>query len=138
MPGFVALTLEGIEEGRFLRNANFDFAEVMRKLVTHVEKYGPEKADGAQAELTIKIKVKFEGRGANDYSVKATTAQKLPGRPAFATIAMSADEQDGQKTLWVREAGSSADHPRQQKLATDDGRDIDPKSGKAKGTPPEP
>lgn len=129
----VPLTVEGIEEGRFIVHANEDLDKVMKSLAEHVKKYGKEIATGSKAELAIKITIKYEGRDLSDYSVKSTTALKLPGRPAEVTVAVADKDQCGEDTLFVRPSGSSGETPHQRKLATDDGKTIDPKSGKAKG-----
>lgn len=50
----------------------------------------------------------------------------------MATLTIHSDDQDGTPTLFVRSSGSSPDEdPRQMKLATDDGRAIDPETHEA-------
>lgn len=128
----VPLTLEGVEEGRFLVHANEDLEKLMKHLADHVKKHGKDVSIGAKAELTMKVTIKFEGRDLADYSVKSATSLKLPGRPAEVTIAIGERDQTGEQTLFVRPSGSDHEPPVQKKLATDDGRPIDQKSGKAK------
>lgn len=129
---YAPLTLSLIEEGRFLEHADEDLSKLMHALAEHVKKYGKDLAIGAKAELGIKITLKFEGRDLTDYSVKTVTNLKLPGRPAEVTIAVAATEQTGEETLFVRNSGSGKDTPHQAKLATEDGRTIDPSTGKPK------
>lgn len=126
------LTLDLIEEGRFMEHANEDLSKLMHALTEHVKKYGRDLSIGTKAQLNIKVVLKFEGRDVSDFSVLTTTELKLPGRPAEVTVAVAATEQTGEETLFVRNSGSAHDNPKQARLATDDGRAIDPKTGKAR------
>lgn len=133
MRKFAPLTFDLIEEGRFARSVDEELGEIRRALVAYVKKHG-EAAEKAKAELSIKITLQFDGGpDAEDYSIKCTLSTKRPGRPALVTRAFEEVEQDGTPTLFVRASGSDANPPRQMKLATDDGRVVDQKTGKPKG-----
>ena len=127
---YAPISFDLIEEGRLASSVNESLQDATKKLLAHVGKYGPAHTAGAKAEVTVKITVQFEGEGA-DYTVKGALSTKLPGRPSVVTRAIQEVEQTGEETLFVRASGSSDDSPRQGRLATDDGRGIDPATGKA-------
>lgn len=127
---FKPITINLIEEGRLVASLDEELARVTRALIGHVKKYGKDAAKKARAELALKIVVRFEGgEDASDYSVSAAISGKLPGRPVHATLALHEQEQTGEDTLFVRASGSSTDSPRQMRIATDDGRAVDPVTG---------
>lgn len=132
----VRLTLEKIEEGRLLDNINDEINDATKALIAHVRAHGPEATAKAKAEVCVKITIQKDGVEPTDYSLKGTITSKRPGRPSNVTRAMHEDEIDGEGlVLFVNIAGSSKDNPRQQKLATDDGRMIDPETGLPRATP---
>ena len=126
----VPLKFDLIEEGRFKDSVDTALAKAMSELLQHVRKHGPETTVKSKAELNIKITLCFDGAEETDYSVKAAVSMKIPGPPVHVTKAIHEVEQTGEETLFVRASGSSDDSPRQMRLATDDGRGIDPKTGK--------
>lgn len=125
-----------IEEGRLQESVDEALEETCRKLISHVRKFGPKATAKAKAEISIKLALQFDGTGCagdnvegGDFSIKGAISVKYPGRPANVTRAVHGQEQDGSDVLWVRQSGSDGDSPRQMKLATDDGRVIDPATG---------
>ncbi len=124
------LTVDLIEEGRFIENVNRDLRDTIQRLIDHVKEHGVEASKGAKAELTAAITIRFDGLDESDFSIKTLTKKRLPGRPAHATKAVCVYDQ-GKPDLFVRASGSTDEDPRQQKLATQDGRAIDQESGKA-------
>jgi hypothetical protein len=126
----VPLTLEGVEEGRFLAHANDDLGKVMQQLTAYVKKHGKDVSKGARAELNMKITLKFEGKDLADYSIKSATSMKMPNRPAEVSVAIGERDQTGEETLFVRPSGSDHASPRQKKFATEDGRPIKDEAAK--------
>ena len=129
MQKYTPLTLELINEGRFLADTHADLADLQERLLAFHDHYG-DAAKGAKAKLTIEITLACESPGDNLFSVKAAAKKAAPNRPASTTIAVSDETEDGQPRLFVRRSGSDASTPRQGKLATDDGRTIDVDTGK--------
>ena len=65
------------------------------------------------------------------FSVITSVTRKEPGRPKVATLAITAPSQTGGNTLHMRRSGTNLDDPRQGRLSTEDGREIDQDTGKA-------
>lgn len=127
---FETVSLDNIEEGDFFREANLALLDVQRQLVRHREKYG-ELSKKSTAELTLKIKLRIEEPDQDLYSIVTDISKKTPGRPKVVTVAMEEFDDEGKPALHVRSAGSDRKHPRQSKMFTNDGRSIDPSTGKA-------
>jgi hypothetical protein len=124
---FVPLTCDLIDEGEFLTDLNQELAEIQQAISAFRKQYG-EKAKDAKAKLTIDIEVKVENVDENFYSVKTTMKATHPKRPASVSIAMGGADDDGKMALFVRQSGSDDEHPRQMKLATRNGRIVDPET----------
>lgn len=125
------LTLDLIEEGRFEQEVNQVLAKNQADLIEYVRKHGKEAAKGAKAVLQVNVILKFEGPEMENFSVKGELKRQLPARPAVTTLALADAKDDGEPSLFVRAAGSTADDPRQQVLCTEDGRTINPTTGEA-------
>lgn len=119
------LSLDLVNEGLFLVEANQDLSTLQRELTEYVRKHGKDLAKGAKAELTLKIALRFDGKDATDYTVLAISKKAGPARPPFASKALGGGKMDEDGMLWVQASGSSASTPKQGKLCTDDGRPID-------------
>lgn len=130
----VPLRLDLVDEGRFLVEANEDLEGLQRELIAYVGKHGKDRAKGAKAELTLRIVLKFDGKDPTDYSVLATSKKAVPARPPSVSKALGGGRMDEEGRLWVLASGSSGSTPKQGKLCTDDGREIDPVTGKAAPT----
>lgn len=122
------LTFALIEEGRLSLSLDEAIVKVRTELLAHVAKYGPEATKKSKGEVTLKIAISPENAADGSYEVVGAITTKVPGRPAYATLAIASVDQDGEETLFVRAAGSTIDPPRQMKLATEDGRGIDPET----------
>lgn len=106
---FVPLSFNLIEEGRLAASVDESLAELTRKLIDHVKKYGADATVKSKAELAIKVTIQFDGGDdAADYSVKGQITAKYPGRPSYVTKAVQDCEQTGEETLFVRTSGSDA------------------------------
>ncbi len=125
---FVPLTADLIDEGQFLNDLDQELAEVQQAISVFRKAYG-EKAKDAKAKLTIEIEVKVENVDENFYSIKTTMKATHPKRPASVSIAMGGADDDGKMALFVRQSGSDDEHPKQLKLATRNGRVVDPETG---------
>lgn len=129
---FKPLSFGLIEEGRLAESLDAEIARAARSLLDHVRRYGEEATTKSKAEVSLKITLSPQSAGDGAYSVRGQITSKLPGRPIHETLAIHETEQEtGEETLFVRASGSDADTPRQMKLATQDGRAIDPTSGEA-------
>lgn len=125
------LSMDLIEEGEFMDNANEELREVQSKIIEHVAAYGSEATKKSKAELQITIVIAPAGDGAA-YSVKTSFKKKLPGRPSHVTLGIADREQTGELALFVRKSGSDDVSPKQGKLATNAGEVIDEETGEAK------
>lgn len=126
---YAALTLDLVEEGRLKASLDEELLKAGRALIAHVAKYGPDATKKSKAEVTLKLSISVVSPEDGSYAISGAISSKTPGRPAHATLAIHEQEQTGEDTLFVRAAGSSADTPRQMKLATDDGRGVHPVTG---------
>lgn len=126
---FKPLSFDLIEEGRLKEALDQELTRTSKALLDHVRKYGVEATEKSKAEVTLKIQ--FGSKSASDgaYSVRGSITSKLPGRPVHETLAIHETEQTGEESLFVRASGSDSAPPRQLKLATEDGRAIDPRTG---------
>lgn len=122
------LTFHLIEEGRLAKSLDEEITRARRELLEHVNKYGAAQTTKSKAKVVLEIVLEPENAEDGSYSVTGTIKTTVPGRPAMSTLALASVDQDGEETLFVRASGSSADPPRQMKLATDDGRAIDPET----------
>lgn len=126
---FVPLNAGLIDEGQFLQDLNLELKELQESICKFRRQYG-EKAKGAKAKLTVEIGIEIEDVDDDAYSVKTTMKATHPKRPASLSIAMGGSDDDGKMALFVRRSGSDDEHPRQMKLATRDGRIVDPETGR--------
>lgn len=126
---FVPLTLELIDEGTFLADVNEEVADVQDQMAKFRKQYGPKSAK-AKGKLTIELEFSVEGDGEEDaFAVKSSIKTSLPKKPASVSLAMGGETEDGKLALFVRTSGSDKTHPQQLKLATQDGKAIDPDTG---------
>lgn len=132
LKGFEPLTLAMISEGTFLGQVDDDLRELQRALVLYVTEHDA-RAAGAKAELTLKVTFAWDAK-TDHFGVKATAKKTMPSRPAAVSSVFPMEDEDGTPALFARSSGSDAHpEPRQRKLATDDGRAIDPATGEVKG-----
>lgn len=129
---FVPLSLDLIDEGQFLADANAELLKLQRKLREHREEHG-EAANNAKAKLTIEVTLQCLADDAAAFSVKALSKVVLPGRPAKVTLAIGGIDDNRQPCLFVRSSGSTADSPEQAVLVTADGRAVDAETGEVVG-----
>lgn len=126
---FVELSLDQIEEGVFLDEANLELMRMQAALLKYIRKYGEDKAAGASGELTMKVNLKAVAGGGFAITTKVTT--KTPGRPDGTSLAIPGESQTtGEEVLFTRPSGSTTGNPRQRVLATRDGRTVNPASGR--------
>ncbi|MCC7334413.1 MAG: hypothetical protein IT422_04935 [Pirellulaceae bacterium] len=126
---FVPLTGQLVDEGVFLQDLNMELADLQDRIVKYVEQFG-DNALKAVAKLDIQVALKVENTDDKAFSVKTTIKTTMPKRPASVSMAMGGVDDGGKMALFVRSSGSDEVHPRQMKLATRDGRVIDPETGR--------
>lgn len=126
---FVPIRFGLIEEGRLAASLDEELARAAKALVAHVQKWGPDVTKKSRATVTLKVDFAPQSAEDGSYSITASVASRLPGRPVHATLAIHEAEQTGEETLFVRASGSDGTTPRQMKFATDDGLAVDPKTG---------
>jgi hypothetical protein len=120
---FKPLTLDGLEEGEFVSDANTEFAKLQKQLVAFCRAFR-DKAEKAAAVLTLKLTVKCEEPDSGLFSVKSSMCSKLPTRPDGVSVALVAEDSDGEECLFARESGADEGNPRQTKLATKRGETL--------------
>lgn len=124
----VPLTADLIDEGQFLQDINEDLRELQEKMAMFRRTYGSASA-GAKGKLVIELEFKIENVDDDAYSLKSLIKTTHPKRPANVSLALGGEGDDGKLALFVRQSGSDSDSPEQMKLATRDGRTIDPATG---------
>lgn len=129
MKKFQPLKFVLIEEGRLASSLDDAIARAAKELLDHIKRYGVEATEKSKSEVTLKITLSPENATDGSYRIVGGITSKIPGRPAYATLAIHETEQTGEETLFVRSSGSDSVTPRQFKLATDDGKAIDPNTG---------
>lgn len=139
---FRPATLAMVEEGRLLVEVESQFAAMQRRLCEYVQEHG-DRAEGAKAKLILTVEVKAEHvspdePGDSSYSISTDIRASIPTRPKRASTAIAGEDDDGTPRLFARASGTSEGEPRQLRLATEDGRVVDPETGevieKKKGT----
>jgi hypothetical protein len=127
---FVPLELGLINEGVFVQDINEELKDLQTKLAIFHRQYG-EAAEKATAKLTVEIALRVESAESDGaFSIKTGIKSSLPKRPATVSIAIGGVGEDHKLALFVRSSGSDEQHPRQLKLATQDGRIIDQETGR--------
>lgn len=121
---FCPLSLDLIDEGRFMEQAGKDLAELQAYLSTYCQEHG-DKAKGGRAKLTIEVTLVCEDPEQDLFSIKALVRKTLPSRPPSVTAAIGNENQLGEQCLFVRTSGSTEDNPRQSILCTKDGRAVE-------------
>jgi len=124
----VPLELDLIDEGRFVGNINKALRNVQEQLVKHANTYG-HKAAKAKASVKVEIALACLDPDQDAYGCAAQIKTALPAAPPAVTMLMAGESQTGEDCLLCKKSGSSKEHPKQLKLCTDDGRDIDPETG---------
>lgn len=112
---FVPLTLGLLEQGDLLDECNKEFQRLQRELCKFVDHYA-DRAKGAEATLTLKIKIKCESVEDGVYGIDASYSTKLPARPSRNTKAIQVTEENGVSMLCVRDTGSTPGDPSQLHL----------------------
>ena len=125
------MTSELVDEGEMLEALNEDMIRAQRAIEAYRKKWGSE---AQKAAIEVQLKVRFICLDADDgmYRVEWSLDTKRPKRPKQTSAAIAAEDESGNPALFVRSSGSDGDEdPRQLKLATRDGRVVDPVTGKA-------
>lgn len=125
---FVPLSLEKIEEGQFLEDANSALLQLQNILVKHVRRYG-DNAKKAKAVLTLKVGLICIDPERDMYAIAANTTTSLPSAPPFTDYLLPGKSEDGSDVLECRRSGATGDDPRQKVFATRDGRPVDLETG---------
>lgn len=128
----VPLTVDLIEEGRFLKELNEAVLNAGHEFARYVERHpGLVKAKG---RVAVNIFLDYEAGDDGGYDIRTRIDSRLPGRPERASTVVP-QEVAGQMFLCVRKSGSSADSPNQKRLTTDDGRAVDQETGEVLDAP---
>lgn len=133
---FKAMALNDIDEGRFVADINEEIDETAKAHIAHIARFGSQITGKTKSIVTVKLAIEFDGNADGIYTLKGEVSRKLPARPSSVTRAFHEQEQDGTDALFVRTSGGDASHPRQLKLATNDGRGVDMNTGEVKEPAP--
>ena len=134
---FEEVAFEDIDEGRFLADCTESLRRAARALCDHVRKHeGASK--GAKATLAVNVTLIAQDNLALPFYMVAGQSITLPKAPPVITsaIALGAEEDTDQLSLFCRPTGSTGGNPRQARLCTEDGRPIDQETGQAKQAEP--
>ncbi len=125
---FEPLSIELIEEGRLLADADRELANLQAAMVRFCRKHG-EAAVKAKAKLTISVELVATNPKDGDFAIVTRLTASQPCRLAGVSAA-SADLKDADEgVLYVRRSGSSKAPPQQMVLTTEDGRRVDTATG---------
>lgn len=133
---FKELTIERLNDCRFVGEVNGKLQEAVESLHAYREKYGPF---AQKAKATVKIEIEIEcvpcdvepgqkPAAAWGITTKPIEVKKPKDHPK-ATVAIEADGEDGKPKLFVQASGSFDGDPRQLRMTTEDGRAVDPLTG---------
>ncbi len=125
---FMPVTLEGIEQGEFLKAVREAVKEFGVDFVHCAEE---AEADGKQGKIVGKIvatvQVEYKDKG---YGVSTSVESKLPGKVRTgSSMAFQADNEKGVPCLFAKVTGTDAGNPKQAVLCTGGGRTVDQGSG---------
>jgi len=124
-----ATTIENINDGEFLAEADALFAQVQHQILEHGRRYG-ERVKGDRASFNVKVLIKLEDPEHGIVKVTARTESSLPAAPPYETLGL--EEQDGEGTLFVGLARSGQrNYPGQTTLCDEQGQGTDPQTGRA-------
>jgi len=112
------VTLNQVEEGKFLEDLEHEFAALQNKLCLFANQYG-ERADKSVAELVIKLKLGCVSAKDGMYVIKSEIVQKTPPRPAHVSMAIQAEDDEGNLRLFAQPQGTADEDPHQTRLALD-------------------
>ena len=98
-------------------------------MIAYRQRHGDKNALGKEAEVTLKLKFKFENTEHDTYSTKGEVTCKIPQPPAKHSIAMQDVDDEGKYNLFIPHSGSSEDHPLQTKLFAGDEKPVETKEG---------
>lgn len=119
---FEPLSLDNIDQGSFVEDAQQAFRKLQDELVRHVRDHGNAEAVG---RLTLNVELKHK-QGA----VYVTTSidKRPPAIPKMITTAMIDNSQDTDEelVLFTAVGGSNSDTPAQQQLCNRKGEPINP------------
>jgi hypothetical protein len=125
----VPMTSELIDEGEMLEALNEEMTRAQRSIEMYRKKWG-EEAGKAAIQVELKIKFVLLDTTEGFYRTEWSLDTKRPKRPKSKSTAIASEDESGNPALFVRSSGSeSEDDPRQLKLATRDGRVVNPDTG---------
>lgn len=123
------MTSELIDEGEMLEALNEEMICAQRSIEAYRKKWGE---NALKAGIQVELKIKFVCLDAENgmYRTEWLLDTKRPKRPKSTSTAIAAEDDAGNPALFVRSSGSDGDDdPRQLKLATRDGRVVNPETG---------
>ena len=113
----VPLNLQLIEEGQFLRDADYELRRLASAMAAHVDQHG-DAAKKAKGKLTMTVEFSVDRVKGGVFAVESSISLKLPGRPNDVTAAVATtDRVTGELTLCVRDSGSTPGDPTQCHLS---------------------
>lgn len=127
----VPMTSDLIDEGEMLEALNEEMIRAQRSIEAYRKRWGE---DALKAGIQVELKIKFVCLDTSEgmYRTEWSLDTKRPKRPKSTSTAIASEDEAGNPALFVRSSGSADDDdPRQLKLATKDGRVVDPVTGKA-------
>ncbi len=122
------LTAELIDEGEMLEELDIELSKAQRLIEAFRKRWG-DAALKAGVQLDLKIKFVCVDTNEGMYRTEWDMQIKRPKRPKSVSTAIASEDDLGNAALFVRSSGSDDGDPRQMKLATRDGRTIDPVTG---------
>ena len=111
------LSLEGLEEGQFLEDAQERLELARRTLMRFAAQHGL-KAKGAKAKITMSIELEHTDPENRTYSVKTSIKTSLPDRPSRSMPAAYDEDHTGRPTLIVQGGRLPRDLPQQGEMFT--------------------
>lgn len=133
---FKDLTIDKLDEQKFVGNFNAKLQEAIQSVLDYIAKYG-DRAKPTKASLSVKIDVLCAPSETNPKDPEQATWMvvikpmdvKRPSEHPIPAIAICARGEDGKTKLFVQASGARNESPEQFRITTDDGRAVDPATG---------
>lgn len=127
-PTFKPLAINLLNEGELVKRIDAELSKLQGYLMDYALTH-KDAAVGTKAKLAVEIVVSVGDKEAKSFACKANCKLVLPSAPAMVSLAVGAENDKGEKLIFVRASGSDESPPQQRKLCTQSGERIDLDTG---------
>lgn len=114
---FAKVTLDGIENGQFMQDAEKSFQELASSLIEHFREHNKD----GEAALSLKVKMSQKN---GTVSIVTDIVKTLPKKPHVVTTALPERDEDGSLCLFSQSGQTHEGNPNQMVLEQPDGKPI--------------